>query len=305
MRLLIIGSVALDSIETAVENAPDTLGGSAVYASGAAGLFTETGLVGVVGSDFPLASLDFLRARRVDLSGLAVIPNGQTFRWGGRYSRDLSTRESLFTELGVFATFDPKIPEAMQGTELVFLGNIEPTIQRRVVEQMRAPKLVAMDTMNFWIHGHRAELLKTLQKVNVLLINDEEARDLSGEINLVKAARAILRMGPSTLIIKRGEHGAMLFHHEGENLRIFYAPAFPLEDVKDPTGAGDTFAGAFMGALAKEGQLSFAAMRRAVVQGSLVASFVVQGMGTRAIEALTPERLAQRQSEYRAMLSVE
>lgn len=304
MRLLIVGSVALDSIETATENAPDTLGGSAVYASGAAGLFTEVALVGVVGTDFPHGALDFLKSRKVDLSGLEVVEGG-TFRWGGRYSPDFSKRETLFTELGVFATFDPKIPAAHRGAELVFLGNIEPNIQRRVVEQTSGPRLVAMDTMNFWIHGHRAALEQTLRKVQVLFVNDEEARDLSGETNLVKAAKKILTMGPSTLVIKRGEHGATLFHTEGDRFHVFQAPAFPLEDVADPTGAGDSFAGGFMGSLAREGQINFAAMRRAVLCGTVVASFVVQGIGTRQTEALTEEKFHKRFAEFKAMLSVE
>jgi sugar/nucleoside kinase (ribokinase family) len=301
MSLLVVGSVALDSIETPSGSADDILGGSATFASAAASLLTPVALVGVVGEDFPLQELGFLRERRVDTSGLAVVPGGKTFRWGGRYGKDLNTRETLFTELGVFATFSPEIPQGFRGSEFVFLGNIDPEIQRRVVEQIRAPKLVAADTMNFWIHGHRASLLETLKRVDVLLVNEEEARDLAGEAALVKAARGIRRMGPRYVVIKRGEHGALLFYEQDGALMAFFAPAYPLEEVKDPTGAGDTFAGGFMGAVCRSGDAGPEGLKRAVVVGSAVASFVVEAFGTERLKTLSYAEVERRLSQFKAL----
>jgi sugar/nucleoside kinase (ribokinase family) len=301
MRLLVVGSVALDSIETSLECAESVLGGSATFASGSASLLTQVELVGVVGEDFPLHELNFLRERRVDVSGLKVIPGGKTFRWGGRYGADMNTRETLFTELGVFASFDPVIPPKFQETPYIFLGNIDPRIQRRVVEQIKAPRLVAADTMNFWIHGHRAELLETLKRVDVLLVNEEEARDLAGEPNLVRAARAIRRLGPRYVVVKRGEHGAMLFYDKDGAQHIFYTPAFPLEAVADPTGAGDSFAGGFMGTICQLNEVSPEALKRAMVTGSAIASFVVEAMGTKRLQALNHEELSHRVGQFKAL----
>lgn len=305
MRLLIVGSLALDSIETVYEKADHVLGGSAIYAAGAASLLTEAGVVGVVGEDFPSPELSFLRDRRVDLSGVNTIQGGKTFRWGGRYSADFNSRETLFTELGAFATFDPQIPAKFQEAEFVFLGNIHPTIQRRVVEQMKSPKLVAADTMNFWIHGHREELLETLRRVDVLLINEEEARDLADEKNLIRAARVIRRMGPRYLVIKRGENGAMLFYEQGNQQHVFYTPAYPLEEVRDPTGAGDSFAGGFMGTVCQSGQVTADVLKRAMVTGSAIASFVVEAIGTRSLKALALDDVSQRLSQFKALTSFE
>jgi sugar/nucleoside kinase (ribokinase family) len=303
MKLLIVGSLALDSIETVHEKAESILGGSAVYAAGAASLLTEAAVVGVVGDDFPMHEMSFLRDRKVDLSG--VSQTGSSFRWGGRYSADFTTRETLFTELGSFATFDPKIPEKLQDAEFVFLGNIDPKIQRKVMEQIKAPKLIAADTMNFWIHGAREALLETIRKVNVLLINEEEARDLAGESNLIRAAKVIRRMGPHYLVIKRGENGAMLFYEQEGQQHIFYAPAFPLEEVRDPTGAGDTFAGGFMGAICQAGHVTPEVLKRAMATGSAMASFVVETIGTRSLRALTLEDVNQRLSQYRSLTAFE
>lgn len=301
MSLLVVGSVALDSIETPSGNVDHALGGSATFASAAASLLTGVNLVGVVGDDFPLHELDFLRARKVDLGGLTVVPGGLTFRWGGRYGTDLNTRETLYTELGVFATFDPDIPSAFRNADFVFLGNIDPRIQRKVVEQINSPRMVAADTMNFWIHGHREELLETLRLVDVLLINEEEARDLARELNLVKAARVIRTMGPKYVVIKRGEHGALLFYEEDGALQTFFAPAYPLENVLDPTGAGDTFAGGFMGTLCQAGKVTPEILKRGIVTGSAVASFVVEEFGIKGLTALRYEHVAQRLAQFRAL----
>jgi sugar/nucleoside kinase (ribokinase family) len=303
MKLLIVGSLALDSIETVHEKTHDVLGGSAVYAAGTASLFTESAIVGVVGEDFPMAEMSFLRDRKVDLSG--VSQTGASFRWGGRYSPDFNHRDTLFTELGSFATFDPKIPEKFQDAEFVFLGNIDPKIQLRVVEQIKAPKLVAADSMNFWIHGHREALLETIRKVDVLLINEEEARDLAEEKNLIRAAKIIRRMGPHSLVIKRGENGAMLFYEQNGEQKVFYAPAFPLEDVRDPTGAGDSFAGGFMGSICQSGQVTPESLKRAMAAGSAVASFTVEAIGTRNLRALTINDVQQRLAHYRALTAFE
>ena len=271
MDLLVVGSIALDSVETPFGSTNDALGGSATYFGYAASLLHPVQVVGVVGDDFPVEELDRLAERGVDLAGVERV-SGASFRWKGKYSYDLQHRETLDTQLGVFADFDPKLPESYRDAKLVFLGNIDPNLQLNVLDQMRRPDFVACDTMNYWIEGVPEVLLRLLTRVDVLIVNDAEARQLSGDWNIYRAARWILERGPKMVIIKQGEYGAVLVDHSG----IFYVPAFPLEEVCDPTGAGDAFAGGFMGHLARTGDLSPANMRRAMVFGATTGSFVVE-----------------------------
>jgi len=271
MSILVVGSVAYDTVETPFGKAERVLGGSASFFSVAASFFVPVNLVAVVGRDFGDAQLAAFKGRPIDLEGLER-QDGATFHWQGKYSYDLNSRDTICTELNVFEAFKPKIPAAYRKSEFVFLGNIDPALQREVLEQVERPKIVACDTMNFWIKGRLDELKKTLRRVDILLINDSEARELSGEWNIVKAARAIHALGPKTLVIKKGEHGVLMFSPEGS----FAAPAYPLEDVFDPTGAGDTFAGGFMGYLASHGGHGEEALRRAVIMGSALASFCVE-----------------------------
>jgi len=271
MSILVVGSVAYDTVETPFGKAERVLGGSASFFSVAASFFVPVNLVAVVGRDFGDAQLAAFKGRPIDLEGLER-QDGATFHWQGKYSYDLNSRDTICTELNVFEKFKPKIPAAYRKSEFVFLGNIDPALQRDVLEQVDRPKVVACDTMNFWIQGRLDELKKTLRQVDILLINDSEARELSGEWNIVKAARAIHALGPKTLVIKKGEHGVLMFSPEGS----FAAPAYPLEDVFDPTGAGDTFAGGFMGYLASHGGQGEEALRRAVIMGSTLASFSVE-----------------------------
>lgn len=293
MSLLVVGSVAFDGIETPFGKIDRTLGGAATYFSLAASLFGPVRLVGVVGDDFNHEHEGLLKSRRVDLAGLERAP-GKSFFWAGRYSADLRSRETLLTELNVFANFQPKLPEAYRDSRFVFLGNIDPMLQRRVLEQMkRRPKLVALDTMNYWIERTPDELRKTLRLIDALLINDEEAYQLSGENNLLRAAKAILRMGPKTVVIKRGEYGSMLFH-DGSILAV---PAYPLEEVHDPTGAGDSFAGGFMGALTAHGQASRHSIRRAMVYGSVLGSFAVERLGVERLIKLQRKQVDARARE--------
>ncbi len=271
MKVLVVGSVAFDTVRTPFGSGEEVLGGSAVYFSVAASYFTEVRLVAAVGEDFGEAQSAVLRERSVDLRGLQAVA-GRTFRWEGEYGDDLNSARTLKTELGVLGTFRPEIPDAFRDSEVVFLANIDPEIQLEVLRQVRSPRLVACDTMNFWIEGKPEALRRTLAKVDILLINDAEARMLAGEKNLVKAARAIRAMGPSTVVVKRGEYGAVMFR-DGST---FSAPAYPLETVLDPTGAGDSFAGGFIGYLASRGEATDAAMRRAVIFGSVMASLNVE-----------------------------
>src|SRR5215831_2699518 len=282
MSLLVVGSVALDDIEAPAGHAKGVLGGAASYFGVAASFFVPVRVVAVVGDDFPEEHVRFLSSKGLDLAGLERVP-GRTFRWGGRYRASLNERDTLFTELGVFERFEPKIPAAWRDSEWVFLANIQPTLQKSVLEQTRAPRFSAMDTMNFWIEGSRTELAKTLAVVNGLVINDEEARQLTGEPNLVRAAEAIRALGPRVVIVKRGEHGALLFDDAG----IFAAPAFPLREVRDPTGAGDSFAGGLMGALASAGSVDTDSLRRAMIYGSVLASFCVERFGLDRLRDLT------------------
>lgn len=296
MSLLVVGSVALDSVETPFGLKEDVLGGSATYFSTAASFFAPVQVVAVVGEDFPQAHLDFLKARQVDLEGVTR-EKGRTFRWKGRYGWQLNEAETLDTQLNVFQSFSPRLPERYRDAKYVMLGNIHPELQAQVVDQVKAPQLVAADTMNFWINGSRAALLKTLQRVNLLFVNDAEARQLSGEHNVLRAARAILAMGPQRVIIKRGEYGALLVERE----HIFACPAMPLADVFDPTGAGDTFAGGFMGTLATAPTLTPDVLRRAMVMGSVMASFTVEKFSLERLKEIGRPDLRSRFAEFKRL----
>lgn len=300
MSLLVVGSVALDTVETPFGRAEDALGGSATFFSAAASLFCPVQLVGVVGDDYPLQGLAFLADRGVDLGGLEQA-QGESFRWSGVYSYDLNSRETLETRLGVFAEFAPKIPEAFRDAEWVFLGNIDPELQLGVLDQVRRPKFVACDTMNLWIDIKRDRLLDLLKRVDLLLVNDGEARQLSGDHNLAHAARWIQSRGPRYLIIKKGEHGAILFTPNS----VFFAPGYPLEEVFDPTGAGDSFAGGFMGHLAQCGRMEDADMRRAVVYGSVMGSYACEKFSVERLRDLGPEEIEERVRHFREMTAFE
>jgi len=294
MSILVVGSVAYDTVETPFGRAERVLGGSASFFSVAASFFTPVNLVGVVGEDFGEQQLSAFRDRPIDLEGLERL-DGRTFHWQGKYSYDLNSRDTIRTDLNVFEFFQPKIPVRYRGSEVVFLGNIDPVLQRGVLEQVDRPRIVACDTMNFWISGKAEELRKTLAKVQVLLVNDAEARELSGEWNLVKAARAIRAMGPRTVVLKKGEHGVLMF--DGDE--AFAAPAFPLETVFDPTGAGDTFAGGFLGYLAGCPTPDDAALRRAIVMGSTLASFCVEAFSLDRLLRLTRPEIDERYRRFR------
>jgi sugar/nucleoside kinase (ribokinase family) len=288
--ILVVGSVALDDLDGPFGRHPDVLGGSASYFAVAASYFTrKVAVVGVVGEDFPREHVELLVSRGVDVSGLVRVP-GRTFRWRGRYSDDLARRETLDTQLGVFADFRPRLAESHRAADLVFLGNIDPVLQLEVLEQARKPRLVACDTMNFWISGKPQDLGRVLARIDLLVINDEEARQLSGLHNLVRAAEAIRRAGPRAVVVKRGDSGALLFHESG----VFAAPALPLGEVRDPTGAGDTFAGGFMGSLARAGEITPMAIRQAMIYGSVLASFSVEGIGLERLRDLTREDIVGR-----------
>jgi sugar/nucleoside kinase (ribokinase family) len=296
MSLVVVGSVALDSLETPFGRRHDVLGGSASYFSTAASFFGPTRVVAVVGDDFPDEHLEFLASRGVDLEGLLRRP-GRTFRWKGRYEFDLNVAHTLDTQLNVFAEFAPDLPESYRDSEYVFLGNIDPDLQRKVMDQVRRPRFVALDTMNYWITSKRESLIRTLQRVDLVFVNDAEVRQLAGEHNVVKAAGAILAMGPRAVVVKRGEHGA-LFFSAGE---VFASSAFPLAAVFDPTGAGDTFAGGFMGYLASAKRLDHAAMRRGIVLGSVLASFAVEQFSLDRLRTLTPAEIRARYAEVRRL----
>jgi len=296
MSLLVVGSLAIDTIETPFGRVQGVLGGSATYISVAASYFvTPIRLVGVVGGDFKKEYRDFLESREVDLEGLQVIEDGKTFRWGGRYHYDLNARDTLFTELNVFEQFNPVIPASYRKTTYVCLGNIDPVLQKRVLEQIEKPRIVVGDTMNFWIKGKQAELRDTLKLLDVLIVNDAEARELSNEPNLIKAAKAIFRMGPRVVIIKKGEHGALLVTEQ----TIFAAPAYPLENINDPTGAGDAFAGGFIGWIAKTDDVSSENLKRAVIHGSTLASFCVERFSLDRFKDLTYLEILDRFREFR------
>lgn len=296
MSLLVVGSVALDSLETPFGRREEILGGSACYFSTCASYFGPVRVVAVVGEDFPQEHVDFLASRGVDLAGLVRKP-GRTFRWKGKYEFDLNTAHTLDTQLNVFADFQPDLPAAYRDSEYVFLGNIDPDLQRAVLDQVRGPRFVACDTMNFWISSKRESLLRTLKRVDLLFVNDAEARQLSGEHNIVKAARRILSFGPRAVVVKRGEYGALYFSG-GE---VFAASAYPLPDVFDPTGAGDSFAGGFMGYLAKSRSEAPGVMRRAIVLGSVLASYAVEQFSLDRLRALTADEIRARYAEARQL----
>ena len=300
MSILVVGSVAFDSVETPFGKGDDVLGGSATYFSTSASFFEDVRLVAVVGEDFPATHLDFLRSRNIDLSGLQVVP-GQTFRWKGRYGYDLNEAQTLETHLNVFESFAPQLSPEHRKAEYVFLANIDPELQLQVLQQVDNPKLVACDTMNFWIEGKRDALLETLRRVDIFLINEGEARQLSGESNLVKAAARILAMGPQTLVIKRGEYGVLMFREHS----VFAAPAYPLESVFDPTGAGDTFAGGFMGYLASTGNLNESALRQAIVFGSVMASFNVEDFSLNRMRTLGYDEIEDRYRRVKLLTDFE
>jgi sugar/nucleoside kinase (ribokinase family) len=296
MSLLVIGSVAFDGIESPFGKVDKIIGGSGTYVSFSASYFTpKVKLVGVVGGDFPKDAIELLQKHGVTTEGLQIKENEKSFYWKGKYHMDLNTRDTLVTELNVLADFDPIIPESYQDCEYLLLGNLTPVIQQTVINRLRKrPKLIVMDTMNFWMEVALDDLKKTLTMVDVLSINDEEARQLSGEYSLVKAAQKIQAMGPKFLIIKKGEHGALLFHQN----QIFFAPALPLEEVFDPTGAGDTFAGGFIGYLAKTGNISFENMKAALIYGSAMASFCVSKFGPEALWNLTEAQINDRVQDF-------
>ena len=296
MSLLTVGSVAFDAIETPFGKTDKIVGGAGTYIAIASSYFQKNQkLVSVIGEDFPNATLEDLRTRGVDLKGLQIKEGEKTFFWAGRYHNDMNSRDTLVTELNVLEKFDPVIPESYQGVEYVMLGNLSPQVQCSVIERLVVrPKLIAMDTMNFWMDIAMDELTKTLKLVDVLIINDEEARQLSKEYSLAKAAKVIRAMGPKILIIKKGEHGALLFFED----KVFFAPALPLEDVFDPTGAGDTFAGGFMGYLSSTDDLSFENLKRAIIVGSAMASFCVEKFGTERLQTLTEREIENRVQEF-------
>lgn len=296
MSLLVVGSVALDDIEAPGGKVQGVLGGAACYFAVAASYLAPVRAVGVIGNDFPEEHLEFLRSRDIDLDGV-YRAEGPTFRWGGRYHDSMNQRDTLFTELGVFEGFEPELPEHYRDSRFVFLANIHPSLQANVLRQADSPVFAAMDTMNFWIESTRDDLLATLRGVNGLIINDEEAQQLTGEANLVRAAQAIRDLGPHTVIIKRGEHGALLFDSEG----IFAAPAFPLPSVVDPTGAGDTFAGGFMGAIARADSIDSVSLRRAVILGSTMASFCVEDFSLDRFRELSRKEVDERFEAFRSL----
>jgi sugar/nucleoside kinase (ribokinase family) len=297
-HVLVVGSVALDSVETPFGRADDVLGGSGTFFASSASHFAPVQLVGVVGDDYPVDKLAPLAERGVDLAGLETA-SGSSFRWRGRYRHDLNAAETLETHLGVFSNFRPKIPDQFRNAPFVFLANIDPRLQLQVLEQVERPRLVACDTMNFWIESRRPELIELLKHVDLITLNDGEARQLTEKTNLVHAARWILDKGPKHVLIKKGEHGAFMFTHDS----VFFAPAYPLESVFDPTGAGDSFAGGFIGYLASTGDLSDRAMRRAVVVGSAMGSFAVEKFSNARLLEITRADIDARVQEFRQLVA--
>lgn len=299
MSLLVVGTVAFDQIETPFGKTDKILGGAATFIGIAASkLEVNSGLVSVIGSDFPQEYIDLMESHKLDLSGIKKIDEGKTFFWSGRYKNDMNTRETLVTELNVLENFEPQVPENWKNPEVLMLGNLHPSIQKSVLNQLETrPKLVILDTMNFWMDQTWDELMDVIKEIDILAINDEEARQMSKEYSLVKAAKKILSMGPKTLIIKKGEHGALLFNQNN----VFFAPALPLEDVFDPTGAGDAFAGGFAGYLAKTKNYSFENMKRAIIYGSALASFTVEKFGVERISELSQKDLEHRLEVFKTL----
>lgn len=296
MAIINLGSMAFDAIETPFGKTDRVVGGSATYVAYAASHLTSDLLqISIVGNDFPQKEMDDLRKRGVHLEGVEVVPDGKSFFWSGKYHLDMNARDTLVTDLNVLAGFKPIVPDSYQGAEFLMLGNLMPSLQMSVIQQLKKrPKLVVLDTMNYWMETAMDGLLDVLKKVDVVMINDSEARQLSGEYSLVKAARAILKMGPSALVIKKGEHGALLFYKSF----VFFAPALPLEDVYDPTGAGDTFAGGFIGYLAHTGDISFNNMKTAIIYGSALASFCVEKFGPQRLKEITNGELHERLEKF-------
>lgn len=296
MSLIVVGTMAFDAIETPFGKTDKIVGGSATYVAYAASNFVKPiQQVSIVGFDFPQEELTELQSRGVQMDGVQVVPDKKSFFWSGRYHLDMNTRDTLVTDLNVLADFNPEIPDSFQGTEFLMLGNLDPKIQMKVINQMKErPKLIVMDTMNFWMEIAMPELEEVLKMVDVLMVNDSEARQLSGQFSLVKAAREILKMGPKYLIIKKGEHGALLFNDD----RVFFAPALPLEDVFDPTGAGDTFAGGFIGHIAKTKDISFDNMKTAIIVGSAMASFCVEKFGPEKMKEINRADIDARIQQF-------
>jgi sugar/nucleoside kinase (ribokinase family) len=303
MSLISVGTMAFDAIETPFGKTEKIVGGSATYVAYAASNFIKpVQQISIVGYDFPKGEMEDLRKRGVHLDGVVVIPDKKSFFWSGRYHEDMNSRDTLVTDLNVLADFNPKIPDSYQGAEFLMLGNLVPAIQTSVINQLKErPKLITMDTMNFWMESAMDDLDKVLKQVDLLMVNDAEARQLTGQFSLVKAAKSILRMGPKYLIIKKGEHGALLFHGD----EVFFAPALPLEDVFDPTGAGDTFAGGFMGYLAKTRDISFENMKTAIIVGSAMASFCVEKFGPTRLKEITKEDIDRRIQQFKQLVSFE
>ena len=299
MSLLTVGSVAFDAIETPFGKTDKIIGGAATYIALASAFYhNDQKIVSVVGEDFPNEMLEELKKRNVDLEGLQIKQGEKTFFWSGKYHNDMNSRDTLVTELNVLEHFDPIIPASYQGVDYLMLGNLSPQVQRQVIERLtERPKLIAMDTMNFWMDIAMDDLIETIKLIDVFIINDEEARQLSGEYSLVKASKIIRAMGPKYLIIKKGEHGALLFYNEN----MFYAPALPLAEVFDPTGAGDTFAGGFMGYIASTDDISFDNMKRAIINGSALASFCVEEFGTERLKKINNKDLEERIEEFVAL----
>jgi sugar/nucleoside kinase (ribokinase family) len=303
MSLLVIGTVAFDDIETPFGRAEKIVGGAGTFIAWAASYFTnDIRMVSIVGEDFPQSELDALENRGVDTSGIKIVPGGKSFFWAGRYHHNLNARDTLVTELNVLADFDPVLPPKYKDSEYVMLGNLTPAIQLSVIEQMNThPKVLALDTMNYWMDSAMDELKEVLTHIDLLIINDEEARQLSGDYSLLRASETILKMGPKYLVIKKGEHGALLF---GEG-QVFFAPALPLTEVQDPTGAGDTFAGGLMGYLAGRDKLNFAVLKQAIVCGSAMASFCVEKFGTEGLRNLNPLQVQERLDKFTHLVNFE
>lgn len=297
-KLVIVGTVAFDAIETPFGKTDKILGGAATFIGLAASQFNVDGaIVSIVGGDFPKEDLKMLESKGMDISGLEVVEDGKTFFWSGKYHNDMNTRDTLITDLNVLADFNPVVPENYRDAEVVMLGNLHPTVQLGVIAQMDSPKLIVLDTMNFWMNSALEELMQVIAKVDVITINDEEARQLSGEYSLIKAAHKIMEMGPKYVVIKKGEHGALLFAEDD----VFFAPALPLEEVFDPTGAGDTFAGGFTGYLAKTGDYSYENMKNAIINGSALASFCVEKFGPERLLNLSRKEVHQRLQQFKSL----
>jgi sugar/nucleoside kinase (ribokinase family) len=301
MSLISVGTMAFDAIETPFGKTDKIVGGSATYVAYAASNFVKpVQQISIVGYDFPKEEMDELRSRGVHLDGVEIVPDKKSFFWSGRYHEDMNNRDTLITDLNVLADFDPKVPDSYQGAEFLMLGNLMPKLQLNVIQELKQrPKLIVMDTMNFWMESAMADLKIVLKYVDMLMVNDAEARQLTGQFSLVKAAKTIMEMGPKYLIIKKGEHGALLFH----GTEVFFAPALPLEDVFDPTGAGDTFAGGFIGHLAKTGDISFENMKRAIIVGSAMASFCVEKFGPTRLKEISMTDINERIQQFKNLVS--